>query len=217
MIIKIGLILYAIITVVHLCFAFLGKDRVREYTKPLLMLTLVIISLIYMSKTKVNIWILLAVIFALSGDIFLIFEHHKFLFISGTVSYFISMILYSINIIKWLPFKLEGYFYLILVLFLCVWFVLVFWRLYKQLKWLSCFYTIYGYIYVIGISLGLIAVLTVLNKYSLMIVAGFSFLFLSDSILISMLLDKKLKKGAFYLTILYAIGQALLLIGNLCI
>ncbi len=218
MILKIGLVVYSILTIVFLVFAFLGKKTIIKTMKPFMVLVLMLFSIAYMKvRNNVNIYIVLALAFEVISASFLINNENKICFTLGTFGSLLSVIFYIIRIITWLPFKLKWYFYLILAIFFIVWSLLIYSKMKFLLGKLAIFYTIYSYILVCGLSMGLIVSLVKISIFSISLGCGFIGLIFSDCVLFTILFNKKVKKMSLYLMAPYSLSQICLLVGAIFI
>lgn len=102
---------FVVLSIIHLYFCYFEKKSMRKITKPFLMLFLLIGSMFYI---KIAPYIVFAIIFALLGDIFLIWNKNNKFFILGAISFSISHIINFINIKRFLPFTFKFFYYLII-------------------------------------------------------------------------------------------------------
>lgn len=214
MILKIGLIIYSILTLIFLVFAFLDKTKVIRILRPIMTVSLMVFALVYMkSRDTYNAFILFGLTCVLISHLFLIKRENKLFFLGGIIFALLSDICYIIRIILWLPFKLEYYFYLILVIFFIVW-ILIFYRRIKQLlNKLAFFFTLYSYILICGVGLSAIVCLVNLTIYSLALLVGFLLLVVSDCIIFVLLYNKKVKRLSLFVTAPSNFAQMCLLVG----
>lgn len=214
MILKIGLIIFSILTVIFLVFSFLDKTKIIRILRPIMTISLMIFALIYMkSRDTYNVYILLSLVFVLASNIFLIKRENRLCFLGEIITSLLSVICYIIRIILWLPFKLEYYFYLILVIFFIVWSLIFYRRIKPLLNELSFFFTLYSYVLVCGVGLSVIVCLTNLTIYSLALLVGFLLLVFSDCIIFVLVYNKKVKRIALFTTAPSNFAQICLLIG----
>ena len=97
---NIAFALFLIVTIGHLTGLFFGYDFLQVLTKPMLMLSLMV--LYGVSVSKVNKWYVLALVFSFFGDVFLIDKSGYFLF--GLGAFLIAQLIY----IKIVATRLEG-------------------------------------------------------------------------------------------------------------
>jgi len=93
------IILLLIILAADLTAVFLNKESLRYFTKPLIVIALIIyfISQTFFVQSGLKKWILLALIFSLGGDIFLLFESKDpVFFLLGLTSFLIAHIFYIV-------------------------------------------------------------------------------------------------------------------------
>lgn len=93
------IILFLIILAVDLTAVFLNKESLRYFTKPLIVVSLILyfISQISFVQSGLKKWILLALAFSLGGDILLLFEtKDPVFFLLGLASFLIAHIFYIV-------------------------------------------------------------------------------------------------------------------------
>lgn len=216
MILKIGIIIYIVIAGLHLAMSFVEQERWRKITKPMLMITLLVISIIYgNSVNQLSPILYIAIGLGLIGDILLIFDKNHLIFGLGGVTFFFGHVLYIVQMISELSFKIEWYFYIILVVFLVGWCLLLTPKLKGGLKKLALPCAIYSFILMFGVVIGLITFVTNISISSAMLVCGFVLFVISDTILVVAVFYKEFKRYHFYLMIPYIMAQLLLVYGIL--
>src|SRR5687767_4253931 len=93
------IILFLIILAADLTAVFLNKESLRYFTKPLISLSLIayFISQTSFVQSGLKKWVLLALVFSLGGDIFLLFEEKEpIFFLLGLASFLIAHIFYIV-------------------------------------------------------------------------------------------------------------------------
>ena len=96
---KFGIILFLIILVADLIAVFLNNESWRYFTKPLVVISLIVYFILQTSSVQSDLkkWILLALVFSLGGDIFLLFESKDpVFFLLGLSSFLIAHIFYIV-------------------------------------------------------------------------------------------------------------------------
>lgn len=216
MILKLGIIIYIIIACIHLTMCFIEQEKWRKITKPMLMITLLVTSIIYgYNSNQLTPILYFAIGLGLIGDILLIFDNNHLIFGAGGVTFFFGHVLYIVQMISVLPFTIRWYFYFILALFLIAWCVLTTPKLKSNLKILAIPCSIYSFILMFGVVIGMISLLTNISAGNLMLVIGFLLFIVSDTILVVAVFYKNIKRYHFYLMIPYIIAQLLLAYGIL--
>lgn len=216
MVFTIGLIIYSIIAVIHLIFCFIESDKGRMYSKIFLLASLLFVCLLSGINTgNLLVLLMLGIIFGMFGDILVSFDDNNDLFIFGVFSFFVSHCLYIAEIIRKLPFKIELYFYIILLFFLLIWCLVLTPRIKPFLNELSVGVSIYSFTLVFGVSIGFITLLTSFSGISIMITLGFILLIISNVILFVATFYKSFRRYHFYLMIPYILGQAFIVYGIL--
>ena len=96
---KFGIILFLIILVADLIAVFLNNESWRYFTKPFVVISLIVYFILQTSSVQSDLkkWILLALVFSLGGDIFLLFESKDpVFFLLGLSSFLIAHIFYIV-------------------------------------------------------------------------------------------------------------------------
>lgn len=95
---KIFVAAFLVLLGVHLYAGSFSLPALAFYTKPLLLISLIVFFLIYTKEARSNLFrnlIFLGLVFSLSGDVFLLYqEEGSFYFIGGLVSFLIAHIFY---------------------------------------------------------------------------------------------------------------------------
>lgn len=216
MVLKIGFIVYAIIAIIHLIFCFKEKENARCYSKVFLMSCLLCITVFNgLNKGTISVILILAISSSMIGDIFLLMDNNRKMFACGGFMFFISYVLYIIKMISKLTFKIELYFYIILLAFLLLWCKILSPKLKPYLKELRNAASIYSFTLLFGIIIGLITFLTSSSLTGFILTAGFCLLVVSDLILCVAAFYKSFRRYHFYLMIPYILGQGLIIYGLL--
>ena len=216
MILGIGITIYTIVMIVHLIMCYRENEKVRKITKPLLMLTLLVTSIIYGFNTNHFLPLLyVAITLGLIGDLLLIFDNSRVIFGLGGVTFFFGHVLYIVQMINLLSFSIKWYFYLILLVILIGWCIFTTPKLKKNLSFLALPCSIYSFILLFGVVIGIISFFTNISLYNVMLICGFILFIISDTILVISVFYKNIKRYHFYLMIPYIIAQVLLAYGIL--
>lgn len=208
-------VLFCISFIMHIIFLENENNRGCYYTKPLLM---PLLAIYYVSSiVQINKLIILALVFAFIGDVFLMWPGRKNNFIFGLGAFLIGHLCYVLLFLQDVSFlkDLVWWFYLIIIIYAMVAFAII-----KKLKNHLGDMKIPTYIYM--------AVILFMSFVSLsrMWVMGMSLgaflpfigslLFLcSDSMLGFYTFKGKFKNGAIYIMITYVLAQALIVGGYL--
>lgn len=211
MILKIGLIVYIIVSSIHLLASFKENETLRKLSKPLIMLTIIATLIIYMiSYKKSYILLLLALIMGFLGDVLLLAKNKFFLFVMGAFAFLIGHLLYIVQMCRILPFHISNYVYLILFIVLIIWSLIVVKIFKNKVGKLSICASLYYFILFVGILASLAVLISYKNIYSLLLFIGFILFFISDVTLAYFKFFKRIKRSSFYIMITYIIAQALL-------
>ena len=202
-------ILFVGASATHLVFAFLEKELGRKISKGFIVLTLLVFAL----ASKCNSWLIyLGLVFALIGDILLIFESRKIYFIVGACCFSITHILNFILVSKYLPERFNWLYFgiVILVGYLVVELV----RPIIKNKMKKMAYPALAYLYIVlALIINIaIALISTHNYAFLIMLFGGAFFFTSDIILTIHTFVKQIKKGNFILMLFYVLGQSLIYI-----
>ena len=216
MILGIGIIVYAIVMIVHLLMCYIENEVIRKITKPLLMLILLVTSIIYGYRTNHYLPLLyVAISLGLAGDVLLIFDNNRVIFGLGGVTFFFGHIFYIAQMINLLSFSIKWYFYLILFVVLIGWCIFITPRLKKNLSFLALPCSIYSFILLFGVVIGITSFFTNFSVYNVMLICGFLLFIISDTILVISVFYKNRARYHFYLMMPYIVAQALLAYGIL--
>lgn len=216
MALKVGLIAYAIIAIIHLICCFIEFEKGRHYSKVLLMFCLLLVCVLNGINTgNLSVLMMIAIIFTMISDVFLLLENNRKMFACSVILNLISYLLYIIQMINKLPFKIELYFYIILLVFLLCWCLILTPILKSYIKELSALMSIYSFTLLFGVVIGLITFLTNSSLNSVMLIGGFIMFIISDVILFVTFFYKQFKRYHFYLMIPYILGELLVIYGLL--
>lgn len=205
----IGVILFAGVSITHLVFVFLEKEKQREITKPMIMVALLIFALL----SKINEpLIYLGMAFSLLGDVLLLLRSRKIYFVIGACFFSLTHIFNFILVSRYLPPRLNWLYFAIVILFGYLLVELIRPLIKKQMKKMS--YPCLAYLYIVFALIIniLIAFIAQPNIYlGIMLVGGACFL-TSDIILTVYNFVNRFKHGNFILMLFYVLGQSLIYI-----
>lgn len=211
------LILFLVITGVHLLFCLLENEKLRKITKPMLMTTLIMYYLT--AANPVSVLLLIALVASLMGDILLIPMGEKWL-TAGGVFFLASHVLYILLYFPGIVFSEVRWYFLIpvVVLYLLMAFLVV--RLIKDTTPKSMLGGLYLYLVINTVmnAFALMQLMTLRNTGALLAFFGAICFFASDCILFVVRYYKnkeKLWKGAFLVMLTYLAAQFLITQGML--
>ena len=179
------IILFLIILAADLTAVFFNKDSLRYFTKPLIVISLIIyfISQTSFVQSGLKKWILLALAFSLGGDIFLLFEaKDPNFFLLGLASFLIAHIFYIVffHLIR-IRENIAGNFLLLLVV--VVYYTALMTIISPFLENLKLPVRIYGVVISFMLLLALHTGFISNKKASMMIITGAVLFIISDSLL----------------------------------
>lgn len=215
-VIEIGVFVYIVISMIHLLFSFKENSKLQSLTKPLIMLSLLTMVIVYSTiMNSKNIILIMAVLCGLLGDVLLMFKRRLSLFAAGGVSFFVGHLLYITQMIKLFSFKVGWYIYLVIFILMLIWTYIVEPKLKKNMNKLAVCASLYAFILLLGFSVSIVLFVATKNKSAILLIFGFLLFIISDTILVYSAFFKPLKKAHFYLMIPYVIAQACLACGIL--
>lgn len=211
MILKIGLIIYIIVSAIHLLASFKENETLRKLSKPLIMLTIIATLIIYMiSNNERYLLLLLAVIMGFLGDVLLLAKNKFFLFVIGAFAFFIGHLLYIVQMCRILPYHISNYVYLFLFVVLVIWSIIVVKLFKEKVGKLSICASLYYFVLFVGIIAAGAVHFAYKDIYSMLLLLGFILFFISDVTLAYFKFFKRVKRSSFYIMITYIAAQALL-------
>ncbi|MGV3026463.1 lysoplasmalogenase [Clostridium thermobutyricum] len=202
------IILFLIVSILHVISCYKEITKLRNITKPLLM-PILIFNFLFNGK-DINTIIILALFFGFLGDVFLIKSKNSKFFIMGLLSFLIGHIFYIVELFKNINFKNFYFIYLfsLLIPILTSYFV------YNKIKnYLGSFKApVIIYIFIIATMLCLSIFYFLTNTTSLPLIAmlGAILFVLSDSILSISTFKGSFKRDSFFIMITYIMAQFLL-------
>lgn len=201
--------LYLVIAIIHLSFCIKDNNHiVRKLTKPFLLLSLGLSLCFYVPQYPL---IITACFLACIGDILLIFEKSKILFIIGATSFGASHVLNALTQIQIIGYPIPWWGYLLIFLPIPLSGVLGY--LFVKREPFSLFKFAFSMCHIINVFIS-IAVLSVGETASgMMILFGYLFCIISDIILAKNIGKEEKKDINFYIMFTYLFGQLLTYFG----
>ncbi|MCJ7689730.1 MAG: lysoplasmalogenase [Clostridiaceae bacterium] len=207
--------LFCITFVMHMIFTKNGYARGRIYTKPLLM---PLLAIYYISSVaEVNKLIVMALVFAFMGDVFLMWSERKDNFLVGLGAFLIGHICFIFLFVENISFEKDVpvWFYLIIIIY-AIGARAVMKKLTKYLG--DMLIPTYIYMVVIlsmsFISLARIFVMGISIAFLLPFIGSLLFL-CSDSMLALYTFKGKFKNGNIYIMLTYVLAEVLIVVGYL--
>lgn len=202
------IILFLIVSILHVISCYKEITKLRNITKPLLM-PILIFNFLFNGK-DINTIIILALFFGFLGDVFLIKSKNSKFFIMGLLSFLIGHIFYIVELFKNINFKNFYFIYLFSLLIP----ILISYFVYNKIKnYLGSFKApVIIYIFIIATMLCLSIFYFLTNTTSLPLIAmlGAILFVLSDSILSISTFKGSFKRDSFFIMITYIMAQFLL-------
>ncbi|ENZ03261.1 hypothetical protein HMPREF1092_00447 [Clostridium thermobutyricum] len=202
------IILFLIVSILHVISCYKENQKLRNITKPLLM-PILILNFLFNGK-DINTIIILSLFFGFLGDVFLIKSKNSNFFIIGLLSFLIGHIFYIVELFKNINFKNFYFIYLFTLLIP----IIISYFIYKTIK-----HNLYNfkipviiYIFIIGfmLSLSIFYFLTNTTSFSFIAMLGAILFVLSDSILSISTFKGSFKRDSFFIMITYIMAQFLL-------
>lgn len=209
----ISLVVFVISTAIHL-YASLRKDKkLRNYTKPFILTSLLAFYVASTSEPKLV--TILALIFSWIGDLWLMIPGVKWFAIGG-VSFMISHMFFVRSYIYDITFaKVNTLVIILLAIFFIITVSMIFSRLKKHLP-IKLFYPMYLYLLING-TMNCFAIFRMLSNVSqntIITCIGAILFFISDSALFFVRFKKDCKLKTHFLVMLtYSIGEFLIVLG----
>ena len=210
----IGLGLFFILSAIEIFYGFIEDEKNRKIWK---VFPAFVLSFFLMIAFPNYPLVYLAVLLGFFGDLLLIWERNKVIFLIGGVCFFIGHLLYLLEIIFISNLNLLWYGYLGLVLGFVVLFALLFIILRKKIGGaiMVLFASAYFYILILNFVLSIIALITTKNYYLIFVSIGYLMFVVSDTMLSYKLFIKEYKMDDFYIMSAYLLAQLFISIGLL--
>ena len=210
---QISIILFIIVTAIHL-FASLKKNKkIRNISKPFILLSLFLFYIFSVDKPQPS--VILALLFSWIGDLLLIPPGLKW-FTAGGISFMISHFFFALSYLKEIDFNRVNILYIVvLVLFYMISVYYIFDKLKPHLPE-SIFIPMVLYLLINGMMncFAIFRYITSPSLYRLITVAGALLFFISDTCLFFVRFDKNSKlKTHFLIMLTYSIGEFLIVLG----
>lgn len=210
------LILFGVISLIHLYFCYKENERYRTATKPLCLLFLALAAVFYAPREPL---IYIGALMGLGGDIFLLRKKDKLWFFIGMILFIIGHVLYFFAINKGLTVELPWYSYLIIVGGLLLIGVAAL-PLTKKLAGATTAFVGNMYMSILLLQLGFGIALAVTNEAhvlsGILFACGYLSFFISDTILTLTTFVKDVKRRDLYIMFFYLLAEALI-VSSLCL
>lgn len=200
-------------TAIHLYASLKKNQKLRNYTKPFILLSLLVFYILGTSDVRTN--IILALVFSWIGDLFLMIPGVKW-FTVGGISFMISHFFF---ILGYLPDVTLSLVNPIIIVILAIFFFVIVSIIFKKLKEhlpKPLFYPMYLYLLINGAMncFAVFRMLTNATSATITTCIGAFLFFLSDSTLFFVRFKKDSKiKTHFIVMLTYSIGEFLIVLG----
>lgn len=208
------LILFGVASLANLFFCYLENEKWRYITKPLCLLFLAIAAILFAPKQPL---IYVGAFCGLIGDIFLLKKKNKVLFTIGGVSFLAGHIIYVIEAISLLSYKIPWFYYLIVVGVLVALSISLI-PLYKKfLGKFTPFAIFYLTLLLLNAAMGLMLIIDNPSKplTGILYMVGYLLFFVSDNIIVYTLFIRDIKRRDFYIMLSYLTAELLIVFGLL--
>ena len=208
-----SIISFLISTTVHLYASLKKEKRLRNISKPFILLSL--LGFYCFSVEKISITVVLALVFSWIGDLFLILKGVKW-FTVGGISFMVSHFFFILSYLKNIDFAKVG---ILPVIALATFFFLIVTIIFSRLRPhlpKPLFYPMYLYLLING-TMNCFALFRYLSDPSaagIITVIGAALFFISDSSLFFVRFKKDSRLKTHFLVMLtYSIGELLIVLG----
>lgn len=205
------LAIFVFVSALHLVFCFLEKEKLRKYTKCLLM-PLLMAYVIQIQFSSFEYSLIIALFIGFLGDLFLIFKDNKVAFVAGLSSFLIGHLFYLKIIISLLGYSSQLIIAVVILLIGC----LFGYKFIKKItKNLTVPVLLYTFILLFEAYLALLLVIDNASLASFLVLGGVILFNISDAILAFTLFIKDFPKRDFYIMLSYILAQGFLTLGIL--
>ena len=207
------LLVFTITTSVHLYASLKKNQKLRNVSKPWILLSL--LGYYLLSAKQIEISVVLALIFSWIGDMFLILKGVKWFTIGG-ISFMISHFFFIISYSKFINFSSLNIVVVILLISLFVITASIVFKFLKPHLPKALFYPMYLYLIINGLMncFAWFRAMTINGIACVVTAIGALLFFISDSSLFFVRFDKNSKLKTHFLVMLtYSIGELLIVLG----
>lgn len=202
-------ILFIGVSITHLVFIFLDKEKARMITKGFIVFTLILFAL---ASSNIEPLIYIGLCCSLFGDLLLLLKSKKIYFVIGACGFSITHIINFILVSRYLPERLNWLYFAIVLLAGYLIVELIRPLIKKTMKKMS--YPSLAYLYIVFaliVNIFIAFISTHNYLFLIMLFGGMCFL-TSDILLTIYTFVKKFKYGNFILMLFYCLGQSLIYI-----
>jgi len=207
------LLVFFIVTAIHLYASLLSNKKLRNITKPFILISLLVYYCL--ATSQIRLVTILALLFSWLGDVLLIGPGVKW-FTYGGISFMVSHFFFVLSYLTGVNFNSFSYLYVIVIaLFFITTVTIIFTRLKKYLP-SKLFYPMYLYLLINGTmnSFALFRLLSDCTRSNIITCIGAILFFISDSALFFVRFKKdSIQKNHFIVMLTYSIGEFLIVLG----
>ncbi len=210
------LILFGVVSLVHLFFCYKENEKLRAITKPFCLLMLIIAAIILVPSKPL---IYVGAILGLIGDIFMLFKHNKICFAFGTFVFLGGHFLYIAQAILSLSYQINYIAYIVVPIALVALAFLIYPLTKKMCGILALPGNFYMMILLTGLAFGIMLAVdnTAKPLPGILMAIGYASFFISDTILSITTFAKDVKRRDFYIMLSYLLGEFLIVFGLLAV
>lgn len=205
---------FLLVSLAEIIFAFNEMEKLRKIFKPLCLLFLGVAAVTIVPQHPL---IYVGAFLGMIGDLLLIWNKRRFLFILGTIAFLFGHLLYisEILFVMMKNIQMPLWFYVV-VAFSVLLFVIAAYPLSKKItqnRWIALLGNSYLSVLVLVVVVSLISSINGFADYMILgIIGGISFL-ASDIVLTNSTFIKDFKRRDYYIMLFYLLGQAFIVAG----
>jgi len=207
------LIIFFIVTSVHLYGSFKNNRKLRNITKPFILLSL--LGYYCLASKPISLTVVLALLFSWLGDVLLIGPGVKW-FTYGGIAFMVSHFFFVLSYLSGIYFLNFSFIYVVIISIFFISVVSIIFHFLKKYLPSKLFYPMYLYLLING-TMNSFALFRLLGNYSnanLITVIGAILFFISDSSLFFVRFKKdSIQKSHFLVMLTYSLGEFLIVLG----
>lgn len=202
------LVLFLFISLIHLLACIRLNNKLRFFTKPLLIPLLLLFAIF--SSSKVSMTLCSALIFGFLGDVFLLSDNNKSFFILGLLSFLIGHAFYVVSLYNKTIYYPSLNIIILIILTLSIISIAAYYSIFQYLQDMKFPVLIYFITISSMIIYSILFLVSSKNIQGLLALIGSSLFGLSDYILARSIFIKSFKLKNFIVMLTYLIAQLLL-------
>ncbi len=206
--------LFLTISLVHLIFCFLEKEKARKITKPFCLFALGAVAL---SIEGASILISISCLLAMIGDYFEIKNKVVKDFLLGALVFGIGHILNMVVMVTHLTYIVPFYVYLIIAGVMAVVAYISYRNRGKLNPHVAFFGAAYMCLHAVNLVMSIALLIDGKTTAGILVLSGYILYIISDLVVNYVTNKKDIKRRDFYIMLLYLSGQALIVAGLICL